>query len=155
MLNHILTRRSDTCKICKYKTPLNTSLFMVRMTTPPHPEMGSYPPDSSLFRGPGSEKREHTNCTEQTHKVSNPQVSGLRTCFLEANSLQRAFSQDLLHLYPTPSPDVWKFHILEGAGFLTNNFNLQSDLWEGRKKSAPSSRVRSSTHLPCLSADSN
>lgn len=52
---------------------------MVRMTAPPHPEMGSYPPDSSLFRGPGSEKREHTNCTEQTHKVSNPQVSGLRS----------------------------------------------------------------------------
>lgn len=40
-------------------------------------------------------------------------------------SLQMAFSWDLVHLYPTSTPNASNFHFLEGTGFLTNNLNLQ------------------------------
>lgn len=37
---------------------------MVRMTAPPHPEMGSYPPNSSLLGSLGSARCEHTGTAQ-------------------------------------------------------------------------------------------
>lgn len=58
--------------------------------------------------------------------VSDKNLSqSLITWFQNAESLQRAFSCKLIHLYPASTPNASDFHCLECTVFLTTNLDLK------------------------------